>query len=146
MALPSLVCGFCLKKLLLTDPNSNVTYTVYNDPNHEVRTYPGWTGTTTTGPIQVSREDRAGPKRGHRRAEKGTSYFSLAGRRLADPNHEVRVYPGWNGTTTTGPTQVSREDRAHDPSYVESFTMSATPHVTNGQPDGTEDDAYLQSL
>ena len=77
----------------LTDPNGNVTYTVYNDPNHE-----------------------------------------------------VRVYPGWNGTTTTGPTQVSREDRAHDPSYTETFTMSATPHVTGGQPDGTESYAFLQSL
>jgi RHS repeat-associated protein len=63
-----------------------------------------------------------------------------------DPKHEVRVYPGWTGTTTTGPTQVYREDRAHDPSYTESFTMSATPHVTNGQPDGTEAYAELQSL
>ena len=55
-----------------------------------------------------------------------------------DPNHEVRVYPGWTGTTTTGPTEVYREDRTHDPSYTESFTMSATPHTTNGVPDGTE--------
>jgi YD repeat-containing protein len=63
-----------------------------------------------------------------------------------DPNHEVRVYSGWNGTTTAGPTQVSREDRAHSPSYTESFTMSATPHVTSGQPDGIEAYAFLQSL
>src|SRR5262249_2228746 len=63
-----------------------------------------------------------------------------------DANHELRVYPGWNGTTTTGPTQVGREDRAHDPSYTETFTMSATPHLTNGVPDGTEPYAYLQSL
>jgi RHS repeat-associated protein len=77
----------------VTDPNGNVTYTVYNDANHE-----------------------------------------------------VRVYPGWTGTTTTGPTQVTRQDRTHDPSYTETFTMSATPHVTNGQPDGTEAYAFLQSL
>jgi RHS repeat-associated protein len=63
-----------------------------------------------------------------------------------DANHEVRVYPGWNGTTTTGPTQVTREDRTHDPSYTESFTMSATPHLTGGVPDGTEAYAFLQSL
>ena len=81
------------RPLKVTDPNGNVTYTVYNDANHE-----------------------------------------------------VRVYPGWNGTTTTGPTQVYREDRSHDPSYTETFTMSATPHVTNGQPDGTEAYAFLQSL
>jgi RHS repeat-associated protein len=77
----------------VTDPNGNVTYTVYNDANHE-----------------------------------------------------VRLYPGWNGSTTTGPTQVTREDRAHDPSYVESFTMSVAPHLTNGQPDGTEPYAFLQTL
>jgi YD repeat-containing protein len=77
----------------VTDPNGNVTYTVYNDANHE-----------------------------------------------------VRVYAGWNGTTTTGPTQVTREDRTHDPSYTETFTMSATPHLTNGVPDGTEPYAFLQSL
>src|SRR5581483_7519038 len=46
----------------------------------------------------------------------------------------------------TGPTQVTREDRAHSPSYTETFTMSATPHVTGGQPDGTEPVASLQSL
>ena len=77
----------------VTDPNGNVTYTVYNDANHE-----------------------------------------------------VRVYPGWTGTTTTGPTVVTREDRTHDPSYTETFTMSATPHLTNGVPDGTEAYAFLQSL
>jgi RHS repeat-associated protein len=49
----------------LTDPNGNVTYTVYNDPKHEVRTYPGWTGTTTTGPTQVTREVRPDAGRGN---------------------------------------------------------------------------------
>jgi RHS repeat-associated protein len=63
-----------------------------------------------------------------------------------DPSYETLVYPGWNGRTgsTTGPTQVLREDRAH--SYVERLTMSATPHVTNGQPDGTEAISNLQTL
>lgn len=46
---------------LVRDPNGNLTYTVYNDLNHEVRTYAGWNlGThATTGPTQVVREDRA---------------------------------------------------------------------------------------
>ena len=56
-----------------TDPNGNVTYTVYKDGLDpatgfvsEVRTYPGWhydrpSGKyTTTGPVQVSRENRPG--------------------------------------------------------------------------------------
>src|SRR5262249_26031953 len=44
----------------LTDPASNVTYTVYKDTNYEVRTYPGWDTTTNkpTGPTIVQREDR----------------------------------------------------------------------------------------
>lgn len=42
------------------DPNGNTTYIVYKDADHEVRTYRGWTGSTTTGPIEVSREYRFG--------------------------------------------------------------------------------------
>ena len=40
-----------------TDPDGNVTCTVYNDAAHEVRIYPGWNSTThtTTGPIEVQR-------------------------------------------------------------------------------------------
>jgi len=47
---------------MVTDPNSNVTYTVYNDFNHEVRTYPGWdtTAHTTTGPVWLTRTDYPG--------------------------------------------------------------------------------------
>src|SRR5262249_13156664 len=77
----------------LTDPAANVTYTVYNDPNHE-----------------------------------------------------QLVYPGWNSSTNlpTGPTQLYREDRPG--SYLETLTMSATPHLTNGAPDGTEAISNLQTL
>jgi YD repeat-containing protein len=79
----------------ITDPNGNVTYTVYNDPDHSSRTYPGWNATTGM---------------------------------------------------PTGPTQVTREDRGSSPSYVETFTMSAMPHVSNGRPDGTEQISGIQSL
>ena|GEM_PF-2414997 len=79
----------------IVDPNSNITYLVYNDPNYEVLTYPGWNS-------------------------------------AANP-------PG-----PTGPTEVTREDRAN--SYVETFTMSAAPHLTNGVPDGTEPIGNLQTL
>ncbi|MGB7158984.1 MAG: hypothetical protein WBD40_13005, partial [Tepidisphaeraceae bacterium] len=52
----------------LTDPNSNITYSVYKDADREVRTYRGWTGSTTTGPIEVTREYRpaAGAPSGQR--------------------------------------------------------------------------------
>jgi RHS repeat-associated protein len=45
-----------------TDPNGNVTFTVYDDVNHATRTYVGWNATTKTptGPIQVSRRDLSG--------------------------------------------------------------------------------------
>jgi RHS repeat-associated protein len=77
----------------LVDPNGNVTYIVYNDPNYEVLTYPGWNSTTNT---------------------------------------------------PTGPTQVTREERPG--SYIETFTMTATPHLTNGVPDGTEAVSGVQTL
>lgn len=46
----------------VTDPNLNVTYTVYNDDAYEVRTYAGWdTGSSkSTLPIQIWRQDRDG--------------------------------------------------------------------------------------
>jgi RHS repeat-associated protein len=77
----------------VTDPNGNITYTVYNDANHEVRMYPGWDSTNNV---------------------------------------------------PTGPTQVYRVDRAG--SYAETLTMSATPHLTSGRPDGTESIGSLQTL
>src|SRR5262249_13954362 len=39
-----------------TDADGNISYTVYNDGSHETRTYSGWTGSTTTGPIVINRE------------------------------------------------------------------------------------------
>src|SRR5205823_6359598 len=44
-----------------TDPLGNVTYTVYKDTNHEVRTYRGWDDATgrPTEPTEMWREDRA---------------------------------------------------------------------------------------
>ncbi|MDR3618225.1 MAG: RHS repeat-associated core domain-containing protein [Paludisphaera borealis] len=43
----------------MVDPDGRVTYWVYNDLRHEVRTYRGWNATTgtTTGPIEVTRYD-----------------------------------------------------------------------------------------
>jgi RHS repeat-associated protein len=44
-----------------TDPNLNVTYTVYKDAAREVRVYPGWVAAGAnshpTGPIQILRND-----------------------------------------------------------------------------------------
>jgi RHS repeat-associated protein len=42
------------------DAGGSVTFTVYNDPAHEVRVYRGWNATTgtTTGPVEVAREYR----------------------------------------------------------------------------------------
>jgi RHS repeat-associated protein len=43
-----------------TDPVGNVTYTVYDDVNHAVRTYAGWDSTNhiPTGPTVVQRQDQ----------------------------------------------------------------------------------------
>jgi len=63
-----------------------------------------------------------------------------------DTSHEIRVYPGWNTSTNapTGPTIVMREDRER--SYTEVLTMSATPNLTSGRPNGSESISGLQSL
>jgi hypothetical protein len=63
-----------------------------------------------------------------------------------DPQHEERIYEGWNSSsdTATMPTEVIRADASGR--YVETFTMTATPHVTNGAPDGTEAISGLQTL
>ena len=64
-----------------------------------------------------------------------------------DPNHEVRVYAGWNSTTDmpTGPTQVLRQDRPGG--YTETLTMTAAPYLDlSGRPTGTEPIGNLQSL
>jgi RHS repeat-associated protein len=63
-----------------------------------------------------------------------------------DVNHEIRTYSGWNAATgmPTGPTIVVRQDMAG--SYTETLTMSATPHLTDGVPDGTEPISNIQSL
>ncbi len=78
-----------------TDPNGVVTYTVYKDPNHEVRVYPGWL-----------------PKYG----------------------------------VPTGPTQVRREDRSRSPSYVETLTMSVPPELLGDRPNGQEPIGQVESL
>jgi hypothetical protein len=46
----------------LTDPNGNITYTVYIDTNQQKNVYPGWNSSTDlpTGPTQVYREDLGG--------------------------------------------------------------------------------------
>jgi RHS repeat-associated protein len=63
-----------------------------------------------------------------------------------DPQHEERIYQGWNSSTGTAtePTEVIREDATDG--YDEVFTMTATPHLTNSAPDGTEAISGLQTL
>src|SRR5579884_3169033 len=63
-----------------------------------------------------------------------------------DPQHEERIYRGWNSSTSTAtlPTEVIREDSSG--TYSEDLTMTATPHLTNGAPDGTEAISNLVSL
>ena len=45
----------------LTRPTGAIDYTVYDDPDHEARSYLGWNSATglPTGPTLVMREDRA---------------------------------------------------------------------------------------
>ncbi|MBA3936049.1 MAG: RHS repeat-associated core domain-containing protein [Planctomycetes bacterium] len=71
---------------------------------------------------------------------RGTNSFRV----FQDSQHAVRTYPGWNGTATTGPTIVEREDWPNN--YRETLTMSVAPAVTGGAPTGAEAIGSLQSL
>ena len=56
------------RTVMVNSPNGNGTWVVYDDVDHETRTYRGWSVTTvggvttasTVGPIEVTREDRLG--------------------------------------------------------------------------------------
>lgn len=63
-----------------------------------------------------------------------------------DTSYQMRVYPGWDSGTNrpTGPTQLARLDRAGG--YYETLTMSATPTLTAGRPDGNEAIGNLETL
>jgi RHS repeat-associated protein len=71
---------------------------------------------------------------------RGTNSYRV----FQDSQHAVRTYPGWNGTATTGPTVVEREDWPNN--YRETLTMSVAPAVTGGVPTGAEAIGGLQSL
>ena len=63
-----------------------------------------------------------------------------------DASHEVRQYLAWDATNNGPllPIQVSRQDWTNG--YTENLTMSATPSVTSGKPNGTESISSLESL
>ena len=63
-----------------------------------------------------------------------------------DASNEVLEYDGWNSTThtPTGPTKVTIDDVAAG--YTETLTMTATPSLTSGVPNGSESIADVQSL
>jgi len=46
----------------VTDSSGSITYFTYNDPGHEMRSYPGWNSATNspTGPTVISRENWTG--------------------------------------------------------------------------------------
>ena len=61
-----------------------------------------------------------------------------------DALDEVREYDGWSDGAETGPTKVTINDLVDG--FTETFTMSATPSVSDGVPTGGESIADLQSL
>ncbi len=63
-----------------------------------------------------------------------------------DATHEVRQYNGWDSTNLipTGPIVVARQDWTNG--YSETLTMSASPGVTSGRPNGSESIGSLESL
>jgi RHS repeat-associated protein len=120
----------------ITDVDTTQTGTFSNKPSGW--TTPGGGGLHLTSTYEVDFKGRVTKST----APNGRIDYTV----YDDDNFEVRSYPGWNTSTNapTGPTIVSREDRAKG--YTESLTMSATPNVSSGRPTGTESIGSLQSL
>jgi RHS repeat-associated protein len=101
----------------LTDPKGNVTYTVYDDADHEWRRYAGWTGTIATSPIEVHREYR--PAAG---AGGGSSQiYSEIIKSSASPSYV-------NIGTTLSPTYVPTAGETIDESNIVALSRSLTNH------------------
>jgi hypothetical protein len=110
----------------MTDPNGNVTYTVYDDVNHSTMVFPGWDATnhTTTGPVTITREYRpaASAPSGQRTLYNETLTTSAA--------------PTFTGTSGSYvPTGVGTITSANIQSLSRSLTNDAGQTV--------EDDAYF---
>ena len=141
------------------DPDGFINYTAYDPATGAVVKTITDVDTTRTGDFQNLPLNWATPTGGglHLITQMAVNNMGRT-TELIDPNgnltytvykdsiDEIITYPGWQSATntTTGPTQLTRWDQ--NGSYQETLTMSATPHVTNGQPDGTEAISNLQAL
>jgi RHS repeat-associated protein len=108
----------------LTDPAGNVTYTVYDDVNHAVRTYAGWnSGTgTPTGPTQVVRDDYAN---GYTEALTMSAAPHLTGG-VPDGTEAISGVQTLSRSLTNTGGQVTEEDDYFNLSGV---TYSTTPQL-----------------
>jgi RHS repeat-associated protein len=158
-----------------TDPNGNVTYTVYNDPGHETRVYPGWhevgSTWTTTGPIQVETDRLWGTIVSGQATATGTTTTLIDTTNLSASGN----YVGYTVMVTSGTDAgQSAVVKSYDPSthtltlwtaltaatdttthytlnglYSQTLTTSATPTVNGShQPTGLEtiSSSNIQSL
>ena len=124
-----------------TDPDGHVTKTVYDQGTGAVIQVTQDAGAGGLGLTTTYEVDDLG-----RTIKETSPAGNVTYTVYDDPDHEYRVYRGWNSTTNmpTGPTEVYRTDLPG--SYTETLTMSAAPNVTNGRPDGTEAISNLQTL
>jgi RHS repeat-associated protein len=124
---------------MITNPNTFVTYKIYNDTAWEVRTYPGTTGSVTTGPTQVQRQDKISSYResltmfvtphltngipdgteGIASVVNDTREYLDTGNRVVTRDSYVTPYwylPAWNPTTSWGVlgTDFYRETFGYD--------------------------------
>ncbi|MBI1373852.1 MAG: LEPR-XLL domain-containing protein [Phycisphaera sp.] len=124
----------------MTDPNGNLSFTVYNDAAHEVRSYSGWHfdtslgAYTTTGPIMISRTDRPGSY---------SEYLTLS----AQPDTLNDRPTGTEAITTADIESLSRSytnaagQMTHSDAY---FDLTGVTYSTSG-PLGIEGTHFLRS-
>jgi RHS repeat-associated protein len=114
-------------------PNGNITYTTYDDINHETRVYPGWhydssiSKYTTTGPVQVMRDDWA-----HGYVDSYSYAYSPAtGITVPHGNDSTGTLTAFTRDITNTSAQVTEEDRYFNLSGVSYSTSTAHPGTLN---------------
>ncbi len=118
-----------------TDPNGNLTYVIYNDPNFDTRTYRGWNPTsgTTVTPVEVDREYRpvSGAPAGQRTAY--TEYLSTSAAPTSTGTAGALVPTGSEVITAANITSLTREitnNGGQTISTLAYFSMTGVTYAT----------------
>jgi YD repeat-containing protein len=119
-----------------TDANGNSTYMVYDDANHTTMVFPAWNAAThtTTGPIQVMREDRA-----HEYSESLTTSLSASYNGSGEPTGLSAALSSSNILSLSRTTVNDAGQAIYSDSY---FTLAGATYTTSSAAFGSAGTNY----